>query len=459
LGLSERFVRWLQEADELAVFRINPFGLAEQFTIAVELAIELLLHATHQGLCLMEWLLLCPGCSDVVEQFRSLQGLHAHYRCNICQQDFEAALDDYIEVCFTVAPTVRPIRFHQPTQLSVEDFFRYYCFRSGARWEPRGILMADYLQQVIRYQGYVEPGQTCVFNVDLAPGLFSGCDRLNHCEFAVDVVAGSASPDQTLHLWLEDGATATVSATFVQAGPCRLLVDNQGPSRAALITFWSDPADHGTVVFAPFFNAKMLLNRQTFRDFFQHEALPGRNGLQVKDVTLLFTDLKSSTELYERIGDLAAFELVQEHFTRLTTVVAQHQGALVKTIGDAIMASFDTPLGAVQAALEMRDAIEAFNRPRGRRDLILKIGIHHGPAIAVTLNDQADYFGQTVNLAARVQGVAEADEICLTRPILEALGVAALLQDWACIASYKQLKGFQESWEITHVGRRAAVDG
>jgi class 3 adenylate cyclase len=137
----------------------------------------------------------------------------------------------------------------------------------------------------------------------------------------------------------------------------------------------------------------------------------------------------------------------------LTAVIAQHQGALVKTIGDAIMASFDTPLEAVKAALEMREAIEAFNRPRGRRDLILKIGIHHGPAIAVALNDQTDYFGHTVNLAARVQNAAEADEICLTRPMLEVPGVITLLKEWECFTSYHHLKGFQESWEITHVCR------
>ncbi len=61
------------------------------------------------------------------------------------------------------------------------------------------------------------------------------------------------------------------------------------------------------------------------------------------------------------------------------------------------------------------------------RELILKIGVHTGAAIAVTLNERLDYFGQTVNIAARVQQLAGADEICISGDVQSAEGVAALL--------------------------------
>jgi len=128
--------------------------------------------------------------------------------------------------------------------------------------------------------------------------------------------------------------------------------------------------------------------------------------------------LKGSTELYERVGDLAAYDLVRSHFDILQRIVAAEAGAVVKTIGDAVMATFPTPDRALSAALHMREAMRNLNESRQREDLLLKIGIHEGPCLAVTLNDRQDYFGQTVNIAARVQGLAVSSEIFATGPVV-----------------------------------------
>ena len=146
----------------------------------------------------------------------------------------------------------------------------------------------------------------------------------------------------------------------------------------------------------------------------------GAQGLAIRDIALLFTDIKGSTALYQRIGDLNAFQLVQQHFDWLREATVRHGGAVVKTIGDAVMAAYPDAARAVAAALDMRAAVERFNQGQPDRPVSLKIGIHHGAAIAVTLNDELDYFGQTVNIAARVQAMADAQEICITdevRPI------------------------------------------
>src|SRR5204862_5761002 len=136
--------------------------------------------------------------------------------------------------------------------------------------------------------------------------------------------------------------------------------------------------------------------------------------LKITSLTFLFTDLRGSTELYERVGDLVAFDLVQAHFQVLNEIVGAEAGAVVKTIGDAVMATFPTPDRAVAAALRMRDAMRELNAERGGEDLLLKIGIHEGPCLAVTLNDRQDYFGQTVNIASRVQNLAVARAIFAT---------------------------------------------
>jgi class 3 adenylate cyclase len=199
-----------------------------------------------------------------------------------------------------------------------------------------------------------------------------------------------------------------------------------------------------------------LLNIQTFRDLFRSETIQSGDGLSVKDLTVLFTDLKGSTSLYDRIGDLNAFALVRQHFDRLGAVITQHSGAVVKTIGDAVMATFINPTDGVQAALLILKEIEQLNRSLGNQDVILKIGIHKGALIAVTLNDRLDYFGQTVNIASRVQGLADAEEIYVTNSIYDYAGVPDLLKEYQVAASEAQLKGIERGMRVYKIAYHPA---
>jgi class 3 adenylate cyclase len=105
-----------------------------------------------------------------------------------------------------------------------------------------------------------------------------------------------------------------------------------------------------------------------------------------------------------------AFDLVRAHFQVLNEIVAAEAGAIVKPSGDAVMATFSTPDRAVAAALRMRKAMHNLNDGRNGHDLLLKIGIHEGPCLAVVLDNRQDYFGRTVNIAARVQGLADSTQ-------------------------------------------------
>ena len=163
-----------------------------------------------------------------------------------------------------------------------------------------------------------------------------------------------------------------------------------------------------------FLTAKRLLTNQTFRDIYRTDTLDVDQRLKITSLTFLFTDLKGSTELYERV---VAFDLVRAHFRVLNEIIAAEAGAVVKTIGDAVMATFPTPDRAIAAALRMREAMRSIKHGDG--DLLLKIGIHEGPCLAVTLNDRQDYFGQTVNIAARVQGLAASRSIFASEPVVE----------------------------------------
>ena len=181
-------------------------------------------------------------------------------------------------------------------------------------------------------------------------------------------------------------------------------------------------------------------------------------GIGVKDITLLFTDLKGSTALYDRIGDLNAFSLVQQHFDRLQDVTVANNGTVIKTIGDAVMAAFMNPLDAVTAALAMLEEMESSNRDHSDRLLILKIGLHKGASIAVTLNDRLDYFGQAVNIAARIQSLGPAEEIYLSQEIHDYPGVEELLEPFTVERRMAQLKGVNLEVPVFRVSPRTAPE-
>lgn len=173
-----------------------------------------------------------------------------------------------------------------------------------------------------------------------------------------------------------------------------------------------------------------LLTVQAFRDLFVNEPLPEGESFQVKWSALMFTDLGGSTAIYARKGDPRAYSLVREHFNLIFAAVNEANGAVVKTIGDAVMAVFLRGSDAVRAAQLSQQRVAQFNRDRGLGDdecLKLKIGLHAGATLAVTLNDRLDYFGTTVNAAARVQGQAHNGEIVITKQVRDDRGVRELL--------------------------------
>jgi class 3 adenylate cyclase len=439
----------IRSADDEALYRINPFSFAKEKNVPANEVIDLLLHATALGLFRKDWALFCPQCCCVVESLRSLRGVHNHYHCSFCQVGYETALDEYVAVAFTVEPDVRPIVFHQPAQLSAWDnFIKVGNTRDGVL--PDGRLFRDVKAELGRAVEYLPPGETARIEVDVAEGLVMAASTEGKLGMLLTVTGAPAAEPQ-LKRARYDGRTSNFSTGEVAPGKIVFEIENATSQHGIFAIAVVPPGfDPGSIPlsFVPFLTGKRLLTTQTFRDLFRAEVVNGREGIGVRDITLLFTDLKESTALYDRIGDLNAFALVQQHFDRLQEVAVRNNGAVIKTIGDAVMAAFMTPADAVTAALAMRAEIADFNRGKKDRELILKVGIHSGAAIAVTLNDRLDYFGQTVNIAARVQGLAEADEIYLSADVHEAAGVATALEAFKTVSSVHKLKGVQQDLRL-----------
>jgi class 3 adenylate cyclase len=159
-------------------------------------------------------------------------------------------------------------------------------------------------------------------------------------------------------------------------------------------------------------------------------------------VALMFTDLSDSTAMYTAVGDADAYHLVRDHFAFLAAIVRAHDGALVKTIGDAVMAAFHEPADALAAAVDIQRQVADFNERSGGAPVAIKVGLHDGPCIVVTLNGRLDYFGTTVNMAARLQGQSRGGDIVLSAEMAGDAGVAEQLAVLDPARESAPLKGF-----------------
>jgi class 3 adenylate cyclase len=438
------------------LYRINPIQFATEKSIVEAEAIDLFLHACVAGLFDMDWMLVCPMCSDVVESFRSLRKMHTHFHCNLCQSDYDASLDDYTTVTFTVSPAVRGIRFHNPGALSAWDYTFFYKMTPGGVL-PDGVPWSEAMRGLMKALRRIEPGSEADLEVDATEGGLLGTDFESDARFFFSVAGGGGVAPRRVPVILSAGKSVPATA-HITPGKVVFEVRNAGelPAVFGILQLPDAPFRRPKIRFTPSLSGKRLLMTQTFRDFFRSEVIRATEGIAVRDATLVFTDLKGSTALYERIGDLNAYIQVQRHFQHLLDVTVRHHGAVTKTIGDAVMAAFETPADAVRATFDMREAVDQLNRDRPQRDFILKIGVHRGASIAVTLNERLDYFGQTVNIAARVQNLADGDEICITEDVHDAEGVAEIIAPYPVAKSEAELRGVNKAMSVYHLARRAS---
>ena len=457
----------IRSGDDYSLFRLNPIQFATEKGIAETEAIDLFLHSTKLGLFEMEWHLVCAMCGNYVESFRHMHKLHSTYVCKECAYENNATLDDYIQVAFTISRSVREIAFHHPESLSADDLFFKYNLCRGARSWWEGWEHEQLFRHVTQFLDYLEPGNLRRLDFPTELGFIILANVTAKATLGLLVGAEAASEVQTISTQIVDGkpyildiptAPPRVDLGYIvfsfdelshlKTGRLILHIENRMDRRACIwIAHFKGTPPRKLLTFDPFLSGKRLITTQTFRDLFRTETVSADEGIGVKDITFLFTDLKGSTALYDQIGDPKAYFLVRQHFDTLGHVIQRYEGATIKTIGDAVMATFLTPLDAVRAALEMLRDIEAFNQNISDK-LVLKIGIHTGHSIVVTLNDRLDYFGQTVNIASRIQGLADAGDIYISEDVYTFPGVQEAIAHCTTSAEQVTVKGVSETINV-----------
>jgi class 3 adenylate cyclase len=411
----ERLVR---EGTDLALNRINALDFAAANGLNEEQTIGAFLHAARLGIFDLSWNVLCPGCGGVLGANATLKSVHhEEYHCALCAAGYEPTLDEMIEVSFTANPRIRKIAAHTPHELPIWDYFRQVFWSSGIDVPTDSF--ETLIEEVTLDSVELPPGEKAILSLTLPSDFIIVFEPVTHAAQFIDVQGEPTRERQHLSL-IFNKASAPTGTMTLRPGPLRLSLENRTDLRTLPAVWVAGEKLHALLGRRkPFLTAKRLLTNQTFRDTYRADTLHVDQRLKITSLTFLFTDLKGSTELYERVGDLVAFDLVKAHFRLLLEIVAAEAGAVVKTIGDAVMATFPTPDRAVKAALRMREAMRELNTEYSRDDLLLKIGIHEGPCLAVTLDERQDYFGQTVNIASRVQNLAISRAILATSSVID----------------------------------------
>src|SRR5665811_1326828 len=437
-AVADAIGRLVENGQDHELNRINVLDFSARTGLDEERVISGFLHASRLGLFDVTWNVLCPGCGGGLDAHSTLKSLlHDDYHCGLCACGYEASVDEQVEVAFTVSPRIRRIAAHDPNTLPVWEYFKQVFWSSGVDLDKESF--ASLTDKVVLDTLELPAGEKAAMSLQLPPDFINVFEPVTHSAQFIDVQGEPTRERQQLSLIYNRTPSPTGGTVTLRPGPLRILLDNQAGVRVLPSVFIAADALHHLIgKRKPFLTAKRMLTNQTFRDVFKADNLNIDQRLKITSLTFLFTDLKGSTALYERVGDLAAFDLVRAHFHALLEIISSEKGAVVKTIGDAVMATFIRPEHAIVAGLRMRAAMDALNAARGTNDLVVKIGIHEGPCLAVMLNERQDYFGQTVNIAARVQGLSTSQSIHITGPVIDAPAVAAMLDRQAIIPIQKQ---------------------
>jgi class 3 adenylate cyclase len=383
--LAERLGALVRDGADADVTRIRPFEQADLWGEDRRATLAAFLRAVPAGLLEMRWGLVCPSCMTSSQESAGLDEIGADAHCHLCDITYELDLDKAVEATFRPHPSLRRL----PDTL--------FCMGGPAR-TPHVLV-----------QAFANTGIPATLEVPLEAGRY--------------------------RLFARGGATATLEVEASAPKAVEVKLDESGlhpahlpaaPGGALRLTSTLDPR-HVKIERLGFASAAatahMVSTLDEFRTLFAKDLLKRGTPLKVARAALLFSDLTGSTALYTRVGDAAAFRLVDDHFDVLRAVIAAHDGVVVKTMGDAVMAAFVDERSCALAAFDALKRFEAFRLSQSNGEHVgIKVGLYAGACYVVTANGALDYFGQTVNVASRVQHLAASGEAVLPSEIHAALG-------------------------------------
>jgi class 3 adenylate cyclase len=408
--IRDRFVKLVRDRPDDEITQIRPFELARVWSCDRRELLRSFLIATRSGLFDLRWQINCPVCRVSAAVRTGLDTVAADVHCGACNIDYHVDFDKHVEAVFSPNAAVRPVT--PAIYCAASPSFRPHVYAQlrlapGEKLEER----ADFFEGEAHFRML---GEVATANAVL-PG---GAAR-------VEVVFDG----EKLEVEVGESEQSTIAFENKSDREVTLLMERSG---------WAADMVLGSIV----------VTFPDFADLFSTEAPASGVELSIGQIAILFSDLTGSTALYERVGDARAFAVVERHFQLMDRAVREAEGTIVKTMGDAVMASFPRADQAMRAAQRM---IELHSEAELGEGVGIKLGIHVGPCLAVRANERMDFFGTTVNIAARLQGLAKAGELVITHELANDPTVESILQDYPKRTFDADLKGIQARQKLVAV--------
>lgn len=366
------------ESDE-AVTSIQPYRWAFKHGFTNQQAVRLFLYASETGILDYEWSLMCPNCRVAKEYATALRDVKKTVHCDLCGVDFDLDFENYVEMTFRVNGAIRKTN---------KEIF---CINGPTHSPHIAGQFRVPAHSIIQIPWSSIPKEMQV--------------RVVKHNFKIPLVYQPNELSSEIHIQ-SDGI---VEPYLIQSKTISIANNSDEEIVVAFEeTHWDEYA----------LTAREITSLQLFRDLLPAEVLAPGMQIGVGKLTILFTDLKDSTRLYERVGDASAYNDVQKHFTSLGNIIRAHEGTIVKTIGDSIMAAFASNIQAMHAAHDIQSSVTTLNELLDN-PVTIKVGLHEGAVIAVNANGVLDYFGRTVNMAARVQQQSTGGDIVLQKNLFD----------------------------------------
>jgi class 3 adenylate cyclase len=359
-------------ADPLDLDRIHVKEIAGRFGLELQDVSSSCLRMVKDGELALSWDVICPHCRGARAETTSISGLTGSGECGPCGTTFTTDAQESVEVVFHLTPKLRDI----PKVV--------YCAAEPAK-----------KKHIKLYQG-LGPGVSKTYQMKLPPGMYR-LRRKNETD-AIYLDLSDQDGEKFLSWDGSDSRRRKISTQF------ELTLKNL-----------SSEKDFITLEEAWWFNDRLLsgeaLSNPLIRDIFSEDHLQTGLKLNVGNQVILFTDIVGSTPFYKNSGDAVALKYVQIHYKEVSELITRHQGVVVKYIGDAIMAAFLDLEKAMACTIAIH---KLYNQDRADNPIRLRASFHEGKVLCANMNVGLDYFGNTVNQAAKIQKYAEALEIAVT---------------------------------------------
>jgi adenylate cyclase len=463
-GMSERLREHLLISGDDQVIDMRPFELAKSWDMEREALLRMFLYATKLGITNLSWHLICPNCRVSKAGAETMSGLKPQYHCDFCGINYEVNFDKYVELCFSVHPNLRraykqifcvggpSITPHIHVQLEIAAGEEaVFAFPEVPELLRLRVLRSNQMVSIVRQQVRLQGKQSNVAYTESHESWREHPTNLASRQFAAARTdEGYVQLPLQMELLYDEHGWAIPTLEQPLPGTSIKLINRS--SQNVIVALEKADWEDTTVT------ASKVTTMHEFRSMFSSEVLAPGQQVGIENVTILFSDLLGSTAFYEKVGDAHAYGQVRDHFDFLISWVNENKGTLVKTIGDAVMAVFEYPENAVKTALDVQTHVDEFNRKHpSETPIIIKMGLYQGPAIVVNSNQLLDYFGRTVNLAARTQGLSVGRDVVISKECSERPGVQALLSSYQVqMEQFEQkLKGIDEVTQLTRVQIKA----